>query len=221
MVDGLSDAEYRFFMERVMEGIDPREPDFPRFREQRQRHIAWTGDTGIERTAVHEAGHAVVAHFLGWTVNELFVANDRGHVQSNLPYDAGESIGAEVERLKQWVRQRLAGVVAEEIRWRMAREPEGDVLGLTVLRYHGLLGAAATPESRNALAQAFGDLPLGGTVYDVGRSILRREAEEVRTILRTQWGRVGLIADELTRMAHRTPDGTARMSGEAFRSLIA
>jgi hypothetical protein len=221
MADGLSASDYRFFMEKAAEGVHPREPDYPRFMALRQQHIAWLGEEDVERVAVHEAGHAIVAYELGWSVNELVVAKARGHVWSGYPLDVGPGVGAAAERIRQWVRQKVAGVVAEEIRWGMAREPETDLLGAVVDCYHALITQATTPDDRNALAQVFADRPSGGSLSDLGHALILAEAEQARALLRSRWTEVEVVAEELVGIVERSSDGTGRMSRETFQSLIA
>ncbi len=87
------------------------------------RHAATVPQDDVERGAVHEAGHAAVAHACGWTVKSMkLLPNGEGFTTYGIPM--ATNLRERVREVFHTAMAESAGLVAEEVVYNVARYPD-------------------------------------------------------------------------------------------------
>jgi ATP-dependent Zn protease len=131
------------------------------------------GDS-LERTVIHEAGHAVVAHRFGWLVEYMeLMPNGAGAAMTHQPRHGSLSRNAnDLDRFQEQVAVGIAGYIAEEIKFGLSNPFEVIDLRTRAYEEHGL-----------------GDLEFG--------ELIAVTEPQVQDLLKDQWATVERLSQAL------------------------
>lgn len=182
-----------------------------------------------ERTAYHEAGHAIVSYVLRpeLAITRVTIADGEGFDGCTF-YDDSSPYW---ERLRQQdfkatVRVALAGRIAEQIRFGLDQGDDGassDIKQATKLAWNAIANAGLDDEFGPTSLEVVKDL-IGsshGYLFDLAQQRLQRTmteaAQDVDAILRENWGQVEQVVQALQKGA--TIEGAELLEGLALRTL--
>jgi hypothetical protein len=197
----LTAEEYAWVMHRAKRGgaEDPTEAD--RYLALRRRLRESIPDhEHQERTAYHEAAHAVVTKALGLTVPYVLIRDDDSGEAGwatpllGAPLTADEAL----QDLLKLATLSAAGYVAEQMKWQYARTPEHGLTAQVCMKLRELSRIEQPmPEGVRAALSFTAGLPI---IY-AGATVVEHHEEPAQAILRANWNTVERLAAEL--IAHR------------------
>jgi hypothetical protein len=197
----LTEDEYREYMDLLKEGSSGDPAKSARSEELWNRHFAHVQLIDFERTAIHEAGHAVVGHALGSETQYLAILDDgNGEALRATPITLGLSQSAlpraKFVELLDYAAMEVAGYVAEEIEWGRARYPEQGVLVRILSRWDRI-----SRQIQELAVKDWVDLlpepPKEPTLIGVGIAIVQQGEHRAANILRRNWSATRRLADAL------------------------
>ena len=162
----------------------------------------WTQST-IEDVAYHEAGHAVVAHLLAWTIHEVMVGKSPTET-SYCHVDPSPQIDRPNDWIRQWIRFYSAGMAANRRELRPEFPNERGYSLWSWRRDILTIDELATLIASNL-----------GHAHKHAEQVAREEEDRVQSLIDDRWPAVTAVANELLR---RRPEP---LPGDEAHKIIA
>jgi len=155
-VEPLTQDEYRRLMTRLKFGR-ANGVDDTWIEALWNRHQAATAADYMERTAIHEAGHAVASHACGFEVPYVAIREDGS---GETPFSDSISVSgqtatdarAQVASMLRFAIVATAGHVAEEICWGVCRYPDREIAQQLARRWFEIRSSLSKLDDRDAAA---------------------------------------------------------------------
>lgn len=210
--ESLSDEDYQWLMYHLKIEAPYTKADKDRcsLLFSRLKHL--TGDNWRERTALHEAGHAVVARSCGCGVSRVSLFDDDS---GEVPWTSSLSTGSDnlrsrLIKLLEFAAVVSAGYVSEEIQWGYARCPETQFLGRIAARWQEFAPYAPhlpLEDWKNLVSKS-----TGVGVVGTWQALIEDGERRAQRILRANWNPTRALADRL--LVHN------ELHGEPLESLL-